>query len=233
MKRILISMTILAVAGLFLSGCGGETPPPPKPKKQVKVKPEAKPKAAKPAKEKVAKLGTPAYLDAKNGFRDVTFGMTSDRIPGLVLLEEDASHQLKTYTRPNEDLQLGKLPLTKIEYTFFENKLCQVTLYWNLTYPASTLRVPPTTDLAGNCARLYGHPAKRSTTKDSTYFVWRSKKTGLMLTELRLPGVVDQIRGDWALPPATAGEMVIYSQPLRRNASALIASHVANMVESM
>ena len=235
MKRLLSSTLILVAVGLLMTGCKKSAPPPPKAKKQTKIalKPEPKPKVIKLPKEKETRLGTIGYLDSKNGLRDVTFGVASDIVPGLVLVEEDEGKQLRTYVRSNDDLSLGDMPLTKIEYTFFEDKLCQVTLYWNLTYPDNTLRMPPTTELAGQCTMLYGRPAKRSTTKDSTYYVWSGKKVGLMITELRLPGVDDQIRGDWGVPPTTTGEMVIYSQPIRRNATALIASSAAKISEGL
>ena len=225
MKRVILTTIALSVAGLLFSGCGEKTPPP-KPK-VVKAKPAPKPKPVKPVKE--AKLGTPAYLDAKYGFRDLNFGTASGSLSDLTLVEDDAAQQLKTYTRANEQLMLGNVPLKKIEYTFFEDKLCQITLYWEVQYPSSLQGRPESTELSGYCTTLYGKPALRQVNKDNTYYVWHGQKAGLMLTENLLHGVRDVAHGTgWALSPSTTGIMVIYSEPLRRSITSLSVKQTSN-----
>jgi hypothetical protein len=62
--------------------------------------------------------GSLAYLDFKNGFRDLTFGAppTSD----MVLKETDGD--TKYYTRPQDDLILGGAQLQRIIYGFYKDR---------------------------------------------------------------------------------------------------------------
>lgn len=230
MKRILLLTTLCVLAGLLLTGCEQKQPAP-KPVKKVKVakaKPEPK---QKPVKQPVAvQPGTLQYLDAKNGFRDVDFGVSSDSLTGLVPVSEDAARRLKTFTRTGDELSLGDVPLQKIEYTFFDDKLCQVSLSWNIEFRDNAQRIPPPTDISAFCGTLYGRPTRHNVAKaakDASFYVWQGKRTEALMTEARMTGVPNVVNGGWTIPPTTSGKMVISSVPLERNAIALNASQTA------
>jgi hypothetical protein len=63
--------------------------------------------------------GTLSNLDAKNGFRDLTFGQPPT--PEM-RLEEDAG-DTKSYVRATDDLTIGGAQLHYIHYHFYKNRL--------------------------------------------------------------------------------------------------------------
>jgi hypothetical protein len=70
--------------------------------------------------------GSLAYLDHKNGFRDLTFG---DPPPaGMVLREQDRHGEKKIYDRPADDLRIGAAEISYISYRFYKNRLSGVML---------------------------------------------------------------------------------------------------------
>jgi hypothetical protein len=62
--------------------------------------------------------GSLAYLDAKNGFRDLTFG--DPPTPDMQLTEE--SGDFRTYVRATDDLTIGEAHLQFIAYRFYKNR---------------------------------------------------------------------------------------------------------------
>jgi hypothetical protein len=68
--------------------------------------------------------GSLAYLDAHNGFRDLTFG--EPPTPRMVLTNEVGAKQY--YTRLDEDLSLGDAQLEQLIYGFYKERLQTVIL---------------------------------------------------------------------------------------------------------
>lgn len=70
--------------------------------------------------------GTPAYLDAKNGFRDLQFGgpVTPDMQPSTW---QDYEHT-KSYVRPNESKQVSEAEVEEIRYVFYDGALTTVVI---------------------------------------------------------------------------------------------------------
>jgi hypothetical protein len=215
---------------LFLGLYFFAKPAPPKPPKSPKrvvvaVKPEKPPKPVKLSR--MAAPGTLAYLDSKNGFRDVNFGMAVADLPGLALVSENPTHHLKTYTRSGDDLLVGGVPLKSINYVFFEDRLCEVVLRWNLNTPEATLRTPPSSSLAAYCAELYGPPTRHTASRQkeqTTQYIWRGHDNEVVLNETYLNGVRDQVKNTWSIPPTTAGQLNIYNKPLVRASGAISAA---------
>ena len=61
-------------------------------------------------------MGSIEYMDARNGFRDMTFEQSVNEIEGLN--STDSAANLRRYVRINEDLNLGNASLVRIVYTF-------------------------------------------------------------------------------------------------------------------
>jgi hypothetical protein len=74
--------------------------------------------------EPVASMGTLAYLDERNGFRDVSFGGAP--LLGMRLVEDDGDE--KFYTRPADDLSVGNGALASISYGYYKSQLFSVNL---------------------------------------------------------------------------------------------------------
>jgi len=76
--------------------------------------------------------GTIAYLDARNGFRDLKFGQSIAQCPGMRLVKSDyrgsAGKNIKTYVRDSDDLRIGTARLESIVYVFFKDRLMAVDL---------------------------------------------------------------------------------------------------------
>ncbi len=72
----------------------------------------------------ISGMGTLAYLDARNGFRDLSFG--SAPVAGMTLVEDHADE--KYYQRPTDDLSVGSGQLTSITYAYYRNQLFSVDL---------------------------------------------------------------------------------------------------------
>jgi hypothetical protein len=63
--------------------------------------------------------GSLAYLDYKNGFRDLKFG---DPPRADMVLKEDSGDS-KYYARPSDDLSIGGAQLSHLIYGFYKNRL--------------------------------------------------------------------------------------------------------------
>lgn len=69
--------------------------------------------------------GSLAYLDAKNGFRDLTFG---DPPPeGMLTTEEDGGRRV--YVRPDDELTIGDAHVRRMTYTFYRERFAAVRLH--------------------------------------------------------------------------------------------------------
>lgn len=71
--------------------------------------------------------GSPAYLDALDGFRGVKFGSEFSKFTDLVV-DQDRG-KLKLYTKKGENLTFGLAKLTTIVYHFFDGKFYGVSLH--------------------------------------------------------------------------------------------------------
>ncbi len=69
-------------------------------------------------------MGSVAYLDARNGFRDMKFGEPPKS--GMVLTEKQGD--LKFYRRASDDLTVGSGRVAAITYIFYKNRLFTVML---------------------------------------------------------------------------------------------------------
>lgn len=175
-------------------------------------------------RQDAADPGQLLYLDAKNGFRDVTFGQTEGDIPNLVLKRSDEKRGVKTYIRTDDLMVLNDMPLSSIEYTFLKGELFQIVVKWTSEEKNAVLKNSPTKSLAPFCASLYGPAKHRLVKKDSAEYIWRGKKVELFVTETRLSGVPDTIHGGWAMPPSTRGTMIIGDIELRKALGAEVAA---------
>ena len=72
--------------------------------------------------------GSLAYLDAKNGFRGVSFGTPRAEVVRRLHLEPFSDGNDVLYRSTNEKLALGNVLLTDIRYKFLKNKFFAVTL---------------------------------------------------------------------------------------------------------
>jgi hypothetical protein len=66
--------------------------------------------------------GSLAYLDFKNGFRDLKFH--DPPTPDMVLTEDTGD--LKMYVRPNDELGIGEATAKRIDYFFYKGRLSTV-----------------------------------------------------------------------------------------------------------
>ena len=66
-------------------------------------------------------------IDAKNGFRDLKFGISMSQVPGLVP-HGKAIQSEQMYTRPADSKKVGGATLSAIYYTFYKGNLLAVTL---------------------------------------------------------------------------------------------------------
>jgi hypothetical protein len=69
-----------------------------------------------------AAMGTSAYLDEVDGFRDARFGMSFDAFAGLEQAESLSSNRI-CYTRAGDDLDVGAARLVAIKYCFQDKRL--------------------------------------------------------------------------------------------------------------
>ena len=233
-KKLIIAggVTVAILTLVWLLGkYGGYSDSPPPKTVHHKAKPIIKPEVVARAKPlprppKPILVGTPDYLDSKNGFRDMVFGQPESDFTNLVLKEEDEAHQLATYTRSGDILNLEEVPLESIEYTFFNGQLARVTLKWNLEHPDSLLAGAPSTEVAARCSELYGHPRRQSVRKDSTQYIWSGKKVEIILDEFQVPGLANIGKSGWAIPPTTTGQMIFESIPAEHNMKAVMANQI-------
>lgn len=230
MKNFIVYTAVLSILTGLVSGCGDYSDSPAPKTVQHKAKSKAKPvvieriKPARPPKQIL--VGTPDYLDSKNGFRDVFFGQPESDFSNLVLKEKDEAHQMATYTRSGDILNLEEVPLESIEYTFFNGQLARVTLKWNLVHPDSLMAAAPSTEVAARCSELYGHPKRQSIRKESTQYTWSGKTVEIFLDEFRVPGLANIGKSGWAIPPTTTGQMIFESIPAEHNMKAVMANQI-------
>jgi hypothetical protein len=69
-------------------------------------------------------MGSTAFLDYKNGFRDAQLGSPPSKIAGLGPLAE--GDDLRCATRESEKLELGPSKLSKVQYCFLDGKLARI-----------------------------------------------------------------------------------------------------------
>jgi len=69
-------------------------------------------------------MGSIAYLDARNGFRDMRFGDAPT--PGMTLIEDGGD--TKIYRRASDDLSIGSGRLSFLVYSFYKNRFCEAML---------------------------------------------------------------------------------------------------------
>lgn len=116
-------------------------------------------------------MGSLAYLDARNGFRDATLGSPFSSFKDLQFQEEGSG--MKWYRRPSDNLTMGEATLTGIFYGFYNDHLIHITL--------------KTDGLGNNRAVLatleaaYGTPLKPNQFLEK-YF-WIGKQVGLTYEE--------------------------------------------------
>ena len=66
-----------------------------------------------------------AYQNEPDGFRNMKWGTSINEFKNLKLLK---SAELKTYSKANEELIMGDIPLKFIHYDFWNNKLTRVSI---------------------------------------------------------------------------------------------------------
>ena len=74
--------------------------------------------------------GSLTDLDAKNGFRNVKFGVLRSTFKDLVSTDADPNEKSdwKNYERRSDSKTLGDIPLDYISYKFYKNYLIQISL---------------------------------------------------------------------------------------------------------
>ena len=226
MKRAFVLVTTASAAAWLMTGCGREEAPAPRVHHTAKPKTEVA--QNKPAKlPKLIVPGTAAYLDLKNGFRDVVFGTPSGSFNDLVLKDRDDAAQTATYTRSGDVLNIGGVPLQEIDYTFFKDQLAKIAVKWKLEFATNDFSTPPSSGLAANCTELYGRPRETQKQRESAQYVWSGQRVNIQLSEIKLPGVAAPGGGSWAIAPVTTGQMVIRSIPLSQDMDVYISSQSA------
>jgi hypothetical protein len=86
---------------------------------------EASPAAVRPPSTPAnPSPGSLAYLDARNGFRDLTFGDPPQQ--GMRVVEDHGD--TKYYTRPSDDLTIGGAKIKEISYGFYKGRLYSVLI---------------------------------------------------------------------------------------------------------
>ena len=231
MKRVFPWNGVFGMAVLLLTACKKDEPPQAQTQPQhiviakkqttntVRIEPPPKPEPPPPPPREISP-GTIAYLDSRNGFRDVMLGEKESSIANLVLKSQDDAHQVKTFTRSGDELSLEGVPLESIEYTFFKGLLLEIQLKWSLEHREGAPGLPPPSEVPVRCTALYGPPTRSEVSRASSEFVWRGRQAQLLVTELRLAPILDRVSGGWASPPRTTGRMIIRSVPLAHAAKA-------------
>ena len=177
-----------------------------------------------PQPKPVITPGSVKYLDYMGGFRDVVLGLKKSSFTNLVLKTQDDQRELMTFTRPDEELSLGGIPLEGIEYKFFKGQLYQILVKWRVEQKDPVPGTPPVVTLAPFCASLYGPPRRRVINKDGTELRWSGRRVELTLSESVIHGVRDSLKGGWAIPPGASGQMVMDKIDLRKAVTAMLAS---------
>ena len=106
-------------------------------------------------------------LDAKNGFRKLRFGTPLAELPTM-------QKRRGFYMDPMERQVVNDVPLSKLQFFFFEDKLCSVEM--------ATSGVSEPTRLFNSFVALYGPP---QTLNDSKW-VWAGQKVTVTFTQRML-----------------------------------------------
>lgn len=226
LKTNLILFATVAASGWLAVGCGKPAEQAPRVAHHKQVATNSVAKTTAPVAKSPA-VGTPAYLDAKNGFRDLSFGQNESDFNNLVLVSKDDNRPTTVYTRTGDVLDLEGVPLEKIEYVFFKGQLAKIRLVWTATYPDNTFPSPPSTRIAAQCSKLYGKPRRDLVKKDSIEFGWAGQKVNISLNEFKLKGAGQKAGGTWIIPPSSSGEMILSSIPLMRAVDSYVAEKTA------
>jgi hypothetical protein len=228
MKRLMLVLVVSVLSLGLLAGCHKKAKPPvAKAKKKIQrtnAVAVVEPPVETPPPRHPIKPGSIQYLDYRNGFRDVFFYQPESSITNAVLRKQDEQHQLKTFTRPGEEMSLNNIPLESVEYSFFKGQLCQIVVKWRVEQKAGASTSPPVAALTPFCASLYGPPSQQTKKKGETELRWQGQRVVLILSESVIPGVRDKINGGWAIPPVASGLMVMENINLRRALKATLAS---------
>ncbi|MBT2558973.1 hypothetical protein J7E24_14355 [Hymenobacter sp. ISL-91] len=121
-----------------------------------------------------------AALDAKYGFRQYKFGLSSSMIAGLVKLKKDPydNKYIVKYQKKDEDLMVGPYKLKNITYEFYKDKLMHIQLEADMVNSNGILEL---------LQRLYGHPTQvldgTKTKSDTNGREWFGKKVELSVVE--------------------------------------------------
>ena len=67
-------------------------------------------------------------LDEKNGFRDYKFGIPTEEISNLKLVEASKDSLTKVYSKTDDKKQIGEYDVENIYYSFYKNKLSFILL---------------------------------------------------------------------------------------------------------
>jgi len=105
-----------------------------------------------------------AALDAKNGFRKLVFGTPLSELPTM-------QKRRGFYMDPLERQVVNDVPLTKLQFYFFEDKLCSVVM--------ATSGVTEPTQLFDSFVALYGSPQ----TLNDGKWVWAGQKVTVTFTQ--------------------------------------------------
>lgn len=210
--QLLASVLCLVCALLLVSGCEKKPVTKTKPPRPPRTNTVHKVVVKKTARE--AQAGTSAFMDKRNGFRDVTFGAAETNVSNLLILRRDDASRLRTYTRTGDELSFEGVPLNAIEYTFLDGRLAQILVKWNIECSNSVVDMPPSTDVSVKTSRLYGRPKKYSIRKDGSEYLWRGRSVEILVSETRQRGVANQRQGGWFMVPVTSGQMAISSIPI-------------------
>lgn len=112
-------------------------------------------------------------LDAKNGFRDATFGNSITKMKGLVAVATEGSD--KCYRRTSDVLKISNAPLRSIEYCFYKGVLASITV----TYTTEETREK----LLQSLQIAYGLGLDSTDYKPSiTGNFWRGKVVSMLLS---------------------------------------------------
>jgi hypothetical protein len=124
--------------------------------------------AAFSAETNAPPMGTLAYMDWRNGFRDLRFG---DALSNRADMVRQATTAQEIYTRKNEDLQIGGARATEIFYCAHHGKLCAISIMVDAGSYYS-LRAP--------FAAAYGEPARDKDSPDEEFWLGSEVTASIM-----------------------------------------------------
>jgi hypothetical protein len=136
------------------------------------------PKAESAPKSMSAPKGTVAALDAKNGFREVTFG-TNVKI-GKEWVKVDEGKGLTIVTRTSDRKELGKAKLEGIAYGLYEGKVIVITIIAKGDNASAVLEA---------LGAAYGEPEQPN--KFIKDYIWRGSQVVLSYSLNEFSGVAN------------------------------------------